>query len=350
MAEFQVIMKSGEDLQKNLARFGQVIHLCTVVMKKEVDNSSDLKKKGELKRQIENLEIKVLPKIMGRLNEDTRKDCEIAAILQKLEMSRKESEGSPLTANIESARVFFDEEVAEDQEASPSIMIGKLTLSDEKMAQKESEEEINDSQIELSQDLSGSSTDLLANTEQPVLLTPEEAKSSPIRAAAQEILVESSKFSSSNPIIMILNHISANMTDMSKFHKKLLYECTPENKHGFIKAAMDILAEVNKLIAPAKLLADPCTDARIKKQLLASIDTILLTAQQLKIVAAVKASSPSDKDKDSQLVSSAHNLMSAIKNYLRMCESASAHQKTKQSRENLRSKRKTMFKRVSYRP
>jgi hypothetical protein len=60
MGEFQEIMKSGEDLQKNLARFGQVIHLCTTVMKKEVENSSDLKLKGDLRRQIENLEIKGL--------------------------------------------------------------------------------------------------------------------------------------------------------------------------------------------------------------------------------------------------------------------------------------------------
>lgn len=161
----------------------------------------------------------------------------------------------------------------------------------------------------------------------PVLFTAEEAEASPIAAAAREIVVEASKWSrKGNKIVEKVSFVAESMTSLSEFHNALKNKPTAENKAGFITASLGILGEVNALQALSKDLVEKCTDMRLRKQLSDTMDQITTTAQQLKIVAAVKASSPKDTDKDQQLITCAQNLVKVVKACMRECESSSLRQ------------------------
>lgn len=158
----------------------------------------------------------------------------------------------------------------------------------------------------------------------PQLLTAEEAAENPLLAVAQELLVETSSWSSEgNPIVAAAMGLSNQMEKLSKYHIELRFSSAAETKKGFINAAKDIVMHASNIDIPAKQLAEQCTDLRLKRQLLQSIDRIGTIAQQLKIVAAVKAASPKDTDRDQQLIQCAQNLMQAVRTVLRYCEVAS---------------------------
>ncbi|KAJ3043432.1 hypothetical protein HDV00_005130 [Rhizophlyctis rosea] len=158
----------------------------------------------------------------------------------------------------------------------------------------------------------------------PVMLTEAEAKADPIKAAGQELKVETANWSSDeNPIITTATHLSTHLLSLSEYHTSLRHSATPANKKSFISTAQQITSESLTFTKTVRQLASVCTDKRLRKTLLLHLERIESLGQQLKIVAAVKAANPGDRDQDAQLVGCATNLMKATKACLRDCESAS---------------------------
>jgi vinculin len=172
-------------------------------------------------------------------------------------------------------------------------------------------------------DLLDSEDVVIVEQEAPQLLSVEEAKENPIKALAQELKVQVATWTTDgNPIVFHASEISRYMGILSLFSLNLRDSPTPEAKKGFINAAKDILLQTNAFAEPARKLAEKCSDKRLRKQLGLTLEKISTLAQQLKIVAAVKASSPRDTDPDQQLIACAQNLMVAVKTALKECESA----------------------------
>ena len=94
-------------------------------------------------------------------------------------------------------------------------------------------------------------------------------------------------------------------------------------KSQLIAGAQAIVIESKRIREAAEVIALKCTDKLLSKQLqstLAKVDTL---AHQLKIIAAVKAASPNDRDKGQQLIQCAQNLVSTLKLTLKNVSSAS---------------------------
>jgi hypothetical protein len=164
--------------------------------------------------------------------------------------------------------------------------------------------------------------------EAPQLLSEADALSSPLQAVAQELRVEASKWDNKNPIIEQVEKIGGCFERLSRFHNELKLRPTPEAKKGFITAARDIVSHTNELVKPAKTVSDGCTDIRLQRNLVGTLDRLSTLAQQLKIVAAVKAAAPKDTDQDAQLIMCAQNLQVSIKGSVKECDSISLKQKS----------------------
>ncbi|KAK5670752.1 hypothetical protein QVD99_002523 [Batrachochytrium dendrobatidis] len=166
---------------------------------------------------------------------------------------------------------------------------------------------------------------VVVNEIAPQMLTVEEAILNPIKAAGQELMVEASIWATeNNPIIETVACMSQRMLDLSQHHQKLIYSGQNAGaKRLFIQSAQAILVDANTLLKVAQPLAESCTDRRLRIQLNGTLTHMTTLAQQLKIVAAVKASSPLDSDRDVQLISCAQNLMKSVKTGLRECVSCS---------------------------
>lgn len=85
----------------------------------------------------------------------------------------------------------------------------------------------------------------------------------------------------------------------------------------FIQAAQGIMCDTERLRTLIEPFIEDCTDKRLVAQLRTTALRMTTISQQLKIIAAVKASSSNDGDKDVQLVTTCQNLMSTIKQALR---------------------------------
>ncbi|KAI8928410.1 Vinculin family-domain-containing protein [Entophlyctis helioformis] len=170
------------------------------------------------------------------------------------------------------------------------------------------------------------SEEVLVEEEAPQLLSEEEAVQDPLKAAGQELKVEASVWSTDdNAIIAAVKSMSQRMLDLSTHHGTLSrsLRSDPSAKRSFIQSAQGIMIDADGLLKAAKPLVDACTDKRLRMQLQGTLNYIQTLAQQLKIVAAVKASSPLDLDTGVQLVSCAQNLMKTVKLALRDCVSCS---------------------------
>jgi vinculin len=112
--------------------------------------------------------------------------------------------------------------------------------------------------------------------------------------------------------------------ELSHYHNELShsYRNAPAKK-SFIQTAQAIMIDTNKFIKAIQPIIDECTDKRLKAQIQSTLNRILTLAQQLKIIAAVKASAPNDSDKGVQLITSSQNLVASIKKALRDCVSCS---------------------------
>jgi hypothetical protein len=107
--------------------------------------------------------------------------------------------------------------------------------------------------------------------------------------------------------------------ELSHYHKEMSIDHDPQHKKSFIQSAQGVVKETNVYIKAIQPLLDECTDQRLKAQLSGTVNRIGTLAQQLKIVAAVKASNPRDTDKGVQLITATQNLVASIKNGLRDC-------------------------------
>jgi hypothetical protein len=105
--------------------------------------------------------------------------------------------------------------------------------------------------------------------------------------------------------------------DLSHYHKEMSANNDPQHKKVFIQTAQSVMKETSLYVKSIQPLIDECTDQRLKAQLLITVNRIATLGQQLKIIAAVKASNPRDKDKGSQLITATQNLVTSIKNGLR---------------------------------
>lgn len=90
----------------------------------------------------------------------------------------------------------------------------------------------------------------------------------------------------------------------------------------------DIAANGKDIVKHARLVAENCSDKRIKADLLSLCDRIPSISIQLKIISSVKAASTANDvaDSDQMLVQNAQNLMEAVQQLVRACESASLKQ------------------------
>ncbi|KAJ3110571.1 hypothetical protein HDU96_006468 [Phlyctochytrium bullatum] len=165
---------------------------------------------------------------------------------------------------------------------------------------------------------------VFVDEEPPRPLNEAEAKANPIQAAAQELKVEASHWSAKdNAIITAAQKMSDRLADLGTYHIQIRKECTPEAKRSFISAAQQIMSEGNAIVLACRPIADHCTDRRLRIALVGDLDRIDTLAQQLKIVAAVKAAAPGDTDRDSQLVACAQNLMQSVRSCLNHAEAGS---------------------------
>jgi hypothetical protein len=154
--------------------------------------------------------------------------------------------------------------------------------------------------------------------EAPQPLPEEEAKENPIKAAAQELKVTVSQWSS-NPIIDIANAISQKMAQISVLYK----ENTPESRKQLIQLSKDIQQDVKMIATEAQRVVEACQDRVLKTQVLQGIEKMTMISQQLKIVCAVKAAEPLDLDSEKQLILCSTNLMQAVRKTLLAVEVAS---------------------------
>ncbi|KAJ3094993.1 hypothetical protein HDU97_007360 [Phlyctochytrium planicorne] len=165
---------------------------------------------------------------------------------------------------------------------------------------------------------------VFVDEEPPMPLAEAEAKANPIQAAAQELKIEASHWTSKdNPIILAAQKMSERLSDLATHHQHLRKEASAESKRAFITAAQQIMSEASAIVLASRPIADLCTDKRLKSTLLLDLDRIDTLAQQLKIIAAVKTSAPGDTDRDLQLIGCAQNLMLAVKSCLNHAESGS---------------------------
>ncbi|RKO96715.1 hypothetical protein CAUPRSCDRAFT_11593 [Caulochytrium protostelioides] len=181
--------------------------------------------------------------------------------------------------------------------------------------------------------------------EAPQLLSEEEAAAAPIKAVGQELKVAVSQWRpESNPVTTSASAMASMLLALAAAHQQLFAEATPANKKQFVERAQAIVGESAVMVAAARPLATECTDLRLRKQLTTTLDRTETLCQQLKIVAAVKASDPNDRDRDQQLVACAKNLLLAFKTCLRDSEAASLRI------TDPRAARQFQFRKVLYRP
>jgi hypothetical protein len=118
-------------------------------------------------------------------------------------------------------------------------------------------------------------------------------------------------------VVQIVNSIAQKFLDLSKHHQELSHSLQPVSKKSFIQTAQDIAADTVNLIAAVQPLVQQCADKRLVLQIQQTSSRIQTLGQTLKILAAVKASSPRDRDKAVQLVSNGQNLVGSVKMILR---------------------------------
>lgn len=97
----------------------------------------------------------------------------------------------------------------------------------------------------------------------------------------------------------------------------------PNDRKEMLDKSREILEDGKAFSADCKKIADSCQDMILKNQLLKSLEIIQTMTMQLKIVAAVKAAEPRDRDSEKQLILISQNLVNAYKQAIRAAESAS---------------------------
>ncbi|KNE69624.1 hypothetical protein AMAG_20008 [Allomyces macrogynus ATCC 38327] len=147
-------------------------------------------------------------------------------------------------------------------------------------------------------------------------------------AAAQELVVETSKWSrAANPVVHTAADISSRLRELAEQYQL----DSPAAKLTLLGSTREVVQLCQVLDTHVRQIVNQCTDKRLRTALARSADLIPTLAQQLKILASVKASSPAnDLDAERGLVVCAQNLMTAVRDVLRHAEAAAlrVHVKT----------------------
>ncbi|KAI9216473.1 Vinculin family-domain-containing protein [Blastocladiella britannica] len=157
--------------------------------------------------------------------------------------------------------------------------------------------------------------------EAPEPLTIEEAAENPLKAAAQELVVETSRWSGEgNGLVSCAAEISNKLRILSDHYRAH----SPQAQLSLLQSTKEVVAIGNDLQKHVGMLAAACSDKRLRADLLAVAGRLPTLTQQLKILASVRASAgPRDADSERQLVTCANNLMLAVKELLGKSEAAS---------------------------
>ncbi|KAJ3273104.1 hypothetical protein HDV01_004743, partial [Terramyces sp. JEL0728] len=202
------------------------------------------------------------------------------------------------------AVVLYEKEKPTPVEPEPIPASDPNQLTDEQKAQlvKEAEKQQDDQLRSLTSAI------------KELVIVQEEAP----KAAGQELVVEASHWAQQeNDIVLIVNKIAQKFLDLSEYHNKLSRHNDPQAKRSFIQTAQDIMRETDKLEETVKVLITWCADKRLCNQIQNTLARLVTLAQTLKVIAAVKASSPKDTDKAVQLVSCGQNVVQSVKMVLR---------------------------------
>jgi hypothetical protein len=139
-------------------------------------------------------------------------------------------------------------------------------------------------------------------------------------------VVQWSATQADNPILDPMDMICKMLMDISSYHSEL-EKADKSNqsqlKSQLIAGAQAIVVESKRIRIVAEAIAVECTDKMLSKQLESTLIKVDTLAHQLKIVAAVKAASPNDRDKGQQLIQCAQNLVKTLKVTLKNASSAS---------------------------
>ncbi|KAJ3332633.1 hypothetical protein HDU76_013588 [Blyttiomyces sp. JEL0837] len=303
-------MKCGDvdRAQKEAGKLMSSAMQFVAIAKKEVEYTDDSAYKASLEVRIKDVE-RILPQLLARGQTfiDTRKTS--ASDMTDLQSNIRDLVGKFLGLGelIRAHKGIRPDEVRMEQQEA---LLAPTELAIQGISVKVLEHAMNDV--------------VICDEEAPRLLSEAEAKVNPIQAAAQELKVEASHWSTkSNPIITAATKMSDHLTSLSLHHLQLRKDPTPESKKSFIQAAKEIHDESIQLTTSARPLSEKCSDRRLRVQLSGTLDRVVTLSQQLKIVAAVKASAPNDTDRDSQLIACAQNLMMAAKSCIRESEASS---------------------------
>jgi hypothetical protein len=188
---------------------------------------------------------------------------------------------------------------------------------------------------------------VISNGEAPQPLTQEEAEEDPVKAGGQLLKIEASNWDAEeNPIVEVVLKMSESFFHLSQSHAELKHssnQMAAEAKKKLIQTAQDIVVQASAFVKHAQLVIEGCTSPRLRSQLETTLNRIQALSQQLKVIVAVKASAPKDKDGAAQLVTSALNLTNSIKTGLRDCVSCSLRNVRRDHEKGMRF-RKVVYK------
>lgn len=168
----------------------------------------------------------------------------------------------------------------------------------------------------------------------PQLLSEQEAKENPIKAAAQELVVEIYKWKEedSNEMISIAKKVVENAMTLSDYYRttNLASAARKETKARIIESSQNIYRLTIQLEGILNELLDKLqNDPRLKSNTQRAKEKMSTLSTQLKILAAVKATNPRDTDTHLQMNICAKNLTDSIKQVLNLSELVSLRVESK---------------------
>eukprot|EP00045_Choanoeca_perplexa_P011866 m.127199 g.127199 ORF g.127199 m.127199 type:complete len:854 (+) comp15798_c0_seq1:147-2708(+) len=163
------------------------------------------------------------------------------------------------------------------------------------------------------------------------MVDPANPPTGPIADAAKSLKQEASQWSSrNNPIIATASGMADAMQAMAQLANASTRARTGEEAAGqlgeMIGTAKEIAEKAKDIRRQAMVVAEACSDKRLKADLLYLCDRLPTISTQLKIIASVKAASASQNgnaEADNMLVKNAQNLMETVMRTVRASEAAS---------------------------
>jgi len=147
--------------------------------------------------------------------------------------------------------------------------------------------------------------------EQEALRLASEAamRDNPIKAAALNMKREANKWDSEGNILI---QMAQDLAEQLALLAELSKLNTPDAKKKMIEISRKIAVDSKVIETEAKKIANNCTDKRLKNDLMVVAERVGTIANQVKILATVKAANPNDHDNDQMLFGSCTNLVNTV--------------------------------------